>query len=562
MKQLIHSILLLLLALLPASAVAYDFEAGGIFYNITSDTTVEVTFETEDYNSYSGDIVIPKTVTNNGSTFTVTGIGQIAFAYCDELTSVSMPNSITIINNWAFESCCSLTSITIPSSVTEICWQAFHGCCGLSSINIPNTVVSLVAAAFTGCSGLTSITVEEGNPVYDSREGCNAIIETATNKLITGCQTTVIPSSVTAISFYAFQGCETLTSLFIPETVTSIELDEYLSGHAFSGCTNLVSIIVEESNPVYDSRNNCNAIIRTATNTLVVGCRNTIIPNTVTAIGDYAFYKCATLSSIEIPNSVHTIEGYAFAFCEGLTALTLPNSVDSIGEGAFNACTSLISIDLGHSVKSIGNGAFFACLSLKSLDIPESVTSIGDDAFGRCTSLTSATIPNSVIVTERYTAIGWFRFCTNLTSVTIGSGIHYMGLMFIDCPNITSVTCLAETPPEWDRWTGSGVRIGNFDVSIYDNATLYVPAASVEAYRASNGWAGGWSNFQHIEAIPAVTGDADGDGRVSIADLTYLIDILLTGATSATDYPGADVDGDGNITIADVTSLIDILLTN
>lgn len=193
-----------------------------------------------------------------------------------------IPNSVTSIGSYAFDNCSSLTSITIPNSVTTIGNYAFYRCSGLTSITIPNSVTSISSYAFQNCSGLTSIT---------------------------------IPNSVTSIGWSAFNGCSGLTSINIPNSVTSI------GGSAFEGCSDLTSIKVESGNQYYDSRDNCNAIIETNTNTIVVGCKNTIIPNSVTSIGYSAFYKCSGLTSITIPNNVTSISGRAFDGCSGLTSI-------------------------------------------------------------------------------------------------------------------------------------------------------------------------------------------------------------------------------------------------
>ena len=187
---------------------------------------------------------------------------------------------------------------------------------------------------------------------------------------------------VTSISYWAFNGCSGLTSVTIPNSVTDIE------GGAFSDCTGLTSIKVESGNSVYDSRENCNAIIETATNTLISGCKNTIIPNSVTSIGGSAFYGCSGLTSVTIPKSVISIGDYAFSGSSGLTSVTIPNSVTSIGDGAFEHCTGLTSVTIPKSVTEIGYWAFCDCSGLTSVIIPNSVTSIGDEAFRGCSGLT------------------------------------------------------------------------------------------------------------------------------------------------------------------------------
>ena len=247
----------------------------------------------------------------------VTEIGDSAFNECNALTSINIPDSVTKIGENALLGCEALTSINIPDSVTKIGENALLGCTALTSINIPESVTKIGYHAFYGCGELTSIIVAEENKVYDSRNNCNAIIETKTNRLIQGCANTFMPHSVTEIGNEAFRGCSALTSINIPESVT------WIGEYAFIGCGELTSIIVAEENKVYDSRNNCNAIIKTKTNRLIQGCANTVIPESVTEIGEYAFEGRKILTSINIPNSVSWIGDWAFSGCENLKEIIL-----------------------------------------------------------------------------------------------------------------------------------------------------------------------------------------------------------------------------------------------
>ncbi len=422
----------------------------------------------------------------------VTHIGKNAFSECSNLAEVNIPNSVPVINPGVFSLCSSLAEITIPNSVRGIAENAFYGCEGLTtvtipnsvtgigaeafaycnsltSVTIPNSVVSIGNDAFLGCGGLNKIVVEEGNSVYDSRDNCNAIIETATDRLIVGCNNTIIPNSVTNIDDYAFLYCEGLTEITIPKSVVSI------GNNAFLDCGGLNKIVVEEGNSVYDSRNNCNAIIHTATDSLIVGCNNTIIPNSITKIGDRAFQWCSGLTEITIPNSVTSIGESAFWRCSGLTYVSIGNSVTSIGEHAFSDCSlkelrfedsthdldvshagilgndieslylgrnikgsiggssALKNVTISNSVTSIGEEVFSGCSGLTEITIPNSVTSIGKNAFSSCSGLTEITIPNSV------TSIGESAFneCTGLTSVSIGNSVTSIDrFAFYRCDNI------------------------------------------------------------------------------------------------------------------------------
>ena len=216
------------------------------------------------------------------------------------------------------------------------------------------------------------------------------------------------------------------------------------------------------------------------------GLTSVTIPNSVTSIGDGAFYGCSGLTSVTIPNSVTSIGDYAFSGCSGLTSVTIPNSVTSIGDSAFSDCSGLTSVTIPNSVTSIGNSAFYGCSGLTSVTIPNSVTSIGDGAFSNCTGLTSVTIPNSV------TSIGDSAFygCSGLTSVTIGSGVRYInGRAFAGCNKLEEVYCLAENVPN--------TQTDAFQDSYPQYTTLYVPASSLNAYKTTEPW----SLFGTIKAI-------------------------------------------------------------
>lgn len=416
MKHLFQLSLLLLVFLLPVTALAHDFEFDGIYYNIYDfdSKKVSVTYKGSAsgyYNEYSGSVTIPSTFTCNGITFTVTSIGEHAFAGCSGLTSVTISNGVDSICDYAFLDCSSLTSITIPNSVTIIGEYAFYGTAWYN--NQPDGVVyaGLVAYNYKG-------TMPSGTSII-LRDGTIGIADWAFQQF-TGLASVTIPNSVITIGDEAFLACSGLTSIDIPNSVTSIGFE------VFAQCPALTSISVASGNPIYDSRNNCNAIIETANNKLIAGCMNSVIPNTVTRIGNSAFQGCS-----------------------GLTSITIPISVTSIGNWAFSECSGL-----------------------------------------------------------------------------------------------TEIYSLALTPPTVYPYTFNGCY----------RATLYVPKQALNVYKTANYW----KNFTNIIGVDDEPGDVDGDGSVTIADVTVLIDLLLGGDIINNEV--ADFNGDSVVSIKDVTDLIDMLL--
>ena len=285
----------------------------------------------------------------------VTSIGNKAFYLCTGLTTVTIGNSVATIGNEAFSNCRSLIYVNIPNSVTSIGYSAFIGCDSLTSVTIGNSVTSIGHSTFGYCSSLTSIVVDAGNTHYDSRDNCNAIIQTDLNLLRTGCSNTVIPNTVTSIDDRAFSGCSNLISVTIPNSVTSI------GQQAFCGCSNLISVTIPNSiTSISDS-----------TFSYCSGLTSMTIGNSVTSIGQSAFMSCSSLTSVIIPNSVTTIGKEAFQYCSGLTSVTIPSSVTSIGNYAFNNCTQIMNIYmLGTNPPVVQPNSFRNVPSIANLHVP------------------------------------------------------------------------------------------------------------------------------------------------------------------------------------------------
>ena len=320
--HLIHTIIrpaLLLILLIFSSfyALAYDCKVDRIYYDLNNDDkTASVTYmglyTSDNKDAYVGNIIIPESITYSGTTYSVTSIGDNAFRGCSGLTSVTIPNSVSYIGKYAFASCSGLTSVTIPNSVSYIGEYAFASCSGLTSVTIPNSVSYIGEAAFGGCSGLTSVTVDKNNGTYDSRDNCNAIIETSTNKLIVGCKNTTIPNSVTSIGDRAFEGCSGLTKL------VSLAVEPPTCGYgAFSNVdkTSCQLLVPEESINKYKTANQWKDFL----NILGYNGVDDVCVDTQNAV-----YEVYNLQGVRVGSGMHETEITADALPHGVYILVSP----------------------------------------------------------------------------------------------------------------------------------------------------------------------------------------------------------------------------------------------
>lgn len=369
----------MLYAAFACSAWAYDgyVSSGGsnpngrIYYNIVNygsyhyATIVNPGSGGLDAYKPTGDITIPNTISHGGDTYDVTNIGGYAFSGYSGLTSVTIPNTVTLIGLEAFRNCTGLTTVVLPNGLTFIGESAFRDCSALTSISIPNTVTSVGKMAFYGCTSLTSLTIGSGLTVIDEEtfRNCSALVSVT------------IPGNVSTIGYYSFSGCSNLSSATIGNGVDSIVAYAFnacgltaislpssvvsIDASAFSRCNDLAMMAVANNNPMFDSRDSCNAIIETATNTLVAGCNTSTIPSSVSSVGEAAFYYRTGLTSISIPEGVTSLQDGAFGYT-GLTSVTIPASVASIGMMTFYNCSSLSEIHaLGQVAPTVGNNAFY-----------------------------------------------------------------------------------------------------------------------------------------------------------------------------------------------------------
>ena len=392
------------------------------------------------------DVTIPDSVTD---------IGYGAFCYCSGLTHIAMPDSVTNIENSAFVWCAGLTNVSMSANVARIGWDAFAYCSGLTSVTIPGSVSVIGDSAFAYCSSLASVTISDG-------------VASIGNYAFSYCSVltgVTIPASVFNIGYGAFEGCS--EALFDTASIPGLILiDGWAIGHAdtlsgdlnltgvrgiggstFSGCTGLTSVTIPASVSAicYGAFSGC------------TGLTSVTIPASVSVIGDYAFSSCSGLGSVAIDNGVISIGKEAFSWCTGLTGIAIPASVTSIGDGAFSNCENLgtfivasgnpmykivsgllltkdgktlvaapgtsTSVTIPGGVQHIGNSAFYCCRALAGVTIPGGVVSIGDNAFYGCESLSGIDIPDGVVAIGK----GTFRFCRGLGSLSLPDSVANIG---------------------------------------------------------------------------------------------------------------------------------------
>ena len=496
----------------------WDSYAGEIETVIIEDGVTSIGNYAFDYCEGLSSVAIPASVTSIGvGAFydclgltsvtipaSVTSIGSDAFRSCSSLTSVTIPASVTSIGVGVFANCSNLATMTvdagntkydsrnscnaiiekesntliigcngstIPGDVTSIGENSFIGCDGLTTITIPASVTSIGAGAFANCSNLATMTVEAGNTVYDSRNGCNAIIEKESNTLIFGCKNTKIPDDVTSIGDDAFQGCAGLTSVTIPVGVTSIgnyafydcySLTTvtigtgvtYIGSDAFFNCTNVEVVYCNadpeklewEENGCDDFKKDGSTIIHVADAAPWIAKFTGVVNGTfsdtpyVPLTWNYdAGTKTLTFSgtapipsyndpddrpwkdyfseveNIVIKDGVTSIGINAFGYCAGLTTVTIPASVTSIGSSAFYDCYSLTTVTIPASVTSIGDYAFYYCESLTSVIVHASNCTLGNGAFDECYQLEAIYVPSDKVGYYK-AAENWSAYADKITA--------------------------------------------------------------------------------------------------------------------------------------------------
>ncbi len=398
----------------------------------------------------------------------VTSIGAEAFAYINNITSISIPDTVSKIGGGAFEGCSRLSVVYIPNGITTIEYRTFKNCVSLDSIAFIDGVERIKREAFKGCKGLKHIS---------------------------------IPNGVKEITGDAFADCPSLESVYIPESVTTLGSDYE---QPFTNCQALKSITVAEHNPVFDSRNSCNAIVKSESNTIITGCMGTVIPKSVTSLGWDSFMGSG-LTSIVIPENICEMRR-SFRKSDALEQVIINGKLGfDDWERAFTKCKNLKSVTLGENVTYIDDGAFEECSSLVSVELPKSVITVGKDAFKNCTSLVEVrslqiikcewgafhgcislvSIPHieehdcylfygctsldTVILDDMVKGIARYEFenCSSLKSLVIPVNAQYIGYCALDgCSDLTDIYYGGSE----DEWESIDIDDGN---EILDDVTIH-----------------------------------------------------------------------------------------
>ena len=464
------------------------------WHETTCNCGVKANYEqhTPDESGWCSDCDQPVSLTD-GIYYVVSADGTYAevFTYLGASTRVNIASSyygvpVTSIYNEAFKNT-AVTTVVIPDSVTSIGDKAFYGCSSLTNVEIPDSVTIFGSDVFSGCTSLVCNTY--GNVKYLGNKNNPYVVAFST--VNTNFVSYELYEQTKILADGVFQNCTRLTSITIPDSVTSIGYD------AFNGCSSLTSVVIPDGvTSIGEGAFYCCSSLTSIE-----------IPDSVSSIGISAFNGCSSLTNIEIPDSVTSIGHYAFRNCSSLTSIEIPDGVTSIGHYAFYGCSSLTSIEIPDGVTSIGSAAFYGCSSLTSIEIPDGVTSIGDSAFDGCSKLTSITIPDSV------TSIGYyysFRNCSSLTSIKIPGSVTSIGEgAFFGCSSLTSVVIPDSVTSIGDYAFRGCYRL----VEVYNKSSLNITKGS-----SSYGYVGYYALNIYTNTSEASKLSTDSNGYIVYTD--------------------------------------------
>lgn len=405
----------------------------------------------------TGDIVIPETVRHGNTDYTVTTVQDNAFSGND-ITSISLPNTVSVMGDACFGSCSKLVSATLPAGLTSLGSNSFSFCYSLESVTLPDGLTSLGSSCFEGCSKLKSVVLPGGVTTLGSYcfSGCNSL------------ESVTLPDGIQELGYHCFYGCNSLESVALPASLRTIGVS------CFDGNSALKSVTFGGSMSALPARcfSGCTSLEAIA------------LPEGVKELGNECFSTCTSLSAVTIPDGVTSLGTGCFSYCMNLTSVALPAGVAYIGSKCFASCSKLKSVVLPDGITALADDCFSYCSALSSVNLPASIQSLGDDCFNYCTSLASITLPSGI----QSLGAGSFYGCISLKSILLPRSLSYIGNgSFAHCSYLTDVTC------QWDTPAGVDADTDIFE-NIYTECRLHVPVGSTSAYMSTEPW----SAFKYV----------------------------------------------------------------
>ena len=601
MKKDLVVMLSVLMSMIASVASAYDFEADGIYYDITSSSNpLTVAVSHNGNNTYTNKVTIPESVIYGGRLYSVTSIGEFAFADCSSLTSIIIPSSVTRIDNYTFWGCTGLTSITIPNSVTSIGYQAFQGCSGLTSITIPNSVTSIADTSFSGCYFLIGNFINNSS-LTSSIAWCATLCDEETsdglmikNNSIVKCRpwaTTVsIPNKVTGIAENAFEN----TGWYHNQSDGLLYLDNWLIG--CKGSKPIGKIIIKSGTKGIASN-----VFSWCT-----GMTSIEIPNCVTYIGEHAFEGCEGLATVIIPNGVTCIGYEAFRSCKGLTSVTIPKSVTSIGERTFYRCPNLTSVTVGMPIPLAVNYDMFINRANATLYVPAGCKATYEAAdvwkdfkeiIEMDPSVTDISQMDNVIYLEQTgamagsqktlsfkmknsAAIRGFQFDLYLpegvTAVKNAKGRILGSLSNGRLPedDAHTLTITEQTDgairflcgSQYDEtFTGTDGEIATLTVQVADDMAEGVYPIIMRTMKLTETDISKFYETALIKSTLTVSsyipGDINGDNKVDVSDYIGVANHIMGNTPTGFNVKAADVDGNGIVDVSDYIGIANFIMT-